>query len=248
MASICRLLEWDTAFFGVRVARLLPERITPSVAGEALTWCREREIACLYFLADPGDRESLGAAHEAAFRLVDIRMTFEMDLLGRKMAEPAFSSALAVRTAVPSDLETLRSIAGKIYETRFHRDPGFAQERANALYQTWIETAFDTDRDSVQVATAEGIPCGYITCERDEGSVGRIGLVGIDPSSQGVGVGGALVHAALRWFVERGLRRAEVVTQGANVRAQRLYQRIGFVSSCVRIWYHRWFQLLEDDE
>ena len=36
-------------------------------------------------------------------------------------------------------------------------------------------------------------------------------------------------------------RRITVVTQGRNARAQRLYQRAGFVTESVRLWFHRWF-------
>jgi len=32
-----------------------------------------------------------------------------------------------------------------------------------------------------------------------------------------------------------------VVTQGRNLAAQRLYQRNGFVTASLQLWYHRWF-------
>ena len=45
--------------------------------------------------------------------------------------------------------------------------------------------------------------------------------------------------------VARGIDRVQVVTQGRNVRAQRVYQRCGFVSAQLQLWYHRWFTTIE---
>jgi hypothetical protein len=49
------------------------------------------------------------------------------------------------------------------------------------------------------------------------------------------------MHGALRWFTENRLNRVEVVTQARNFTAQRLYQRSGFVTANVQLWFHKWF-------
>jgi dTDP-4-amino-4,6-dideoxy-D-galactose acyltransferase len=56
-----------------------------------------------------------------------------------------------------------------------------------------------------------------------------------------MGVGRALVVNAIRWFSGQGVDSVSVVTQGRNVRAQRLYQRCGFTTRSVELWFHRWF-------
>ena len=48
------------------------------------------------------------------------------------------------------------------------------------------------------------------------------------------------MHAA-RWFEQEDAEKIRVVTQGRNVAAQRLYQKCGFASSSMEIWFHRWF-------
>jgi hypothetical protein len=40
----------------------------------------------------------------------------------------------------------------------------------------------------------------------------------------------------------RGASVLTVATQARNIAAQRLYQRAGFLTSSVRVWYHRWFE------
>ena len=81
---------------------------------------------------------------------------------------------------------------------------------------------------------------GFITCIK-EGSYGKIGLLGIDPTSQRKGIGSSLVNAALHWFECEGISTVEVVTQGSNIAAQRLYQQAGFRTSQVQLWFHKWF-------
>ena len=53
-------------------------------------------------------------------------------------------------------------------------------------------------------------------------------------------LGRALVDGSLRWFLERGLEEARVVTQGRNAGAMRLYERSGFTTDQVRfisLWW-----------
>ncbi|PYL79693.1 MAG: hypothetical protein DMF21_11780 [Verrucomicrobia bacterium] len=85
-------------------------------------------------------------------------------------------------------------------------------------------------------------PLGYITCNLSKDSnTGRIGLVGVASEFRGKGVGKTLICGALQWFCSVGAQKIAVVTQMRNVAAQRLYQRAGFRTESVRVWYHRWF-------
>ena len=49
--QICTLLDWDTQFFGKRIARLTQPSLLGGVAEAAMHWCHQEEIACLYYLA-----------------------------------------------------------------------------------------------------------------------------------------------------------------------------------------------------
>ena len=57
---------------------------------------------------------------------------------------------------------------------------------------------------------------------------------------RGVGCGRALIASALEWSERHGLRPATVVTQARNVHGLRLYERCGFVTTSVQLWYHWW--------
>ena len=67
----CQLLEWDTSFFGFRVARVNSEILTPKLAREIDQYCIENSIGCLYFLARSDDPDTTLLAEDAGFNLVD---------------------------------------------------------------------------------------------------------------------------------------------------------------------------------
>jgi ribosomal protein S18 acetylase RimI-like enzyme len=92
----------------------------------------------------------------------------------------------------------------------------------------------------VLAAELGGKVAGYITCHLDSDVVGRIGLFAVAESARGHGVGTALIRAALGWFSDERRSRVTVVTQGRNVRGQRTYERCGFTTRSVELWYHYW--------
>jgi dTDP-4-amino-4,6-dideoxy-D-galactose acyltransferase len=240
-SSICRYLDWDSEFFGVRVARLMASRLDPVTVESVLTWCGENSIQCLYFLADSGDAQTVRLAEDKGFRFVDIRVTLTSDTA--TSAASGIDHAVAViRSSDVRDIPQLRMIARASHrDSRFYYDGHFPRQVCDALYETWIEKSCSGYADKVLVAESAEQPVGYITCHDEAQTAGRIGLVGVHADYQGLGIGRRLVTSALQFLAGRGVKRVGVTTQGRNDGAQRLYQRCGFATSSVELWYHRWF-------
>jgi dTDP-4-amino-4,6-dideoxy-D-galactose acyltransferase len=200
-------------------------------------WARDRRLDCLYFLADI-EAESIRIAEKHAFHLVDLRLTLETSLHA-----PAESrgSDHCIRPVRPEDIEALRTIASANHtDSRFYQDGLFPESLCQELYRVWIEKSCRGDADLVLVAEHQGSPAGYLTCHL-VGGEGRIGLVGVASETRGLGLGQAMLQVALTWFAEQRATRITVVTQGANTKAQRLYQANGFATRSVQLWYHLWF-------
>ncbi len=235
---ICTLLAWDSHFFGCRIARLNHSRLDPMAAEQAIQWCRTEEIDCLYFLADSDDAQTARLAEEDHFLQTDVRMTFEKSLTGLDIPDPE----AIVRPAREKDLSALRAIAAKGHrDSRFYFDHHFNRSKCDLFYQIWIENSFRGFAQAVLVAESNGQPAGYVACHL-RGRESQLGLIGVAEADQGEGLGTKLVQGFLSWSLRQGAQRATVVTQGRNVRAQRLYQRNGFVTSSFQLWYHRWFR------
>jgi len=235
-SGACEFLEWDSQFFGLRIARLTEPRLTSSSVASARRWCRANQIDCLYFLADSDDAETVMLAQVSAFQLVDIRLT-----LGRRLGGSLGPTA-AVRPFRPADAAGLRAIARVSHrDSRFYYDGRFARPQCDALYEAWIERSFGGWADAVLVAEWDGAPAGYISCHLAPG-VGSIGLFAVAQEYRRTGLGGQLVAAASEYFCQNGMKKATVVTQGRNVASQRVYQRCGFLTQSVQLWYHCWFK------
>ena len=235
-----QLLAWDSEFFGCRVARAADGRLTPASLAELLDWCRREAVDWLYFLADADDDQTVTLAEGAGFHQVDVRIELELALRDRPASASAGPSG--VRPARESDLARLRPIAAAGHtDGRYFFDARVPAGRARALYETWIERSVTHGfADVVLVYDVDGTACGYITGRLASDRTASIGLIGVGPEARGRGVGTELVNALLAWASQRGAERATVVTQGRNATAQRLYQRCGFRTRTLQLWYHHW--------
>ena len=232
----CQALDWDSAFFGFRIARLLQRRLTTPILSDVLEWCSCERIRCLYFLASGDSQETTELAETNGFRMADVRVTLAREL--RADTEPAE----LVRPFREADLPSLRTIAATSHrDSRFYYDPGFPNQRCDELYETWIDRSCHGYANTVLVAEYGHEPAGYVSCHLHPDGVGSIGLLAVADRSRGAGLGGQLVAGALGFFEGAGCKRVIVATQGRNCPAQRLYQNCGFRSSSVELWYHRWF-------
>lgn len=233
----CTFLAWDSDFWGVRVASITQHTLTEALLADVFVWCADQQIDLLYFLAATDSAATVCLAENNQFHLTDIRITFEHALGDIPGGLPA-----GVRPCIPSDIPSLRSIARTSHlDSRFYYDTRLTTEEADALYETWITNSCTGYADTVLVAELNGQPVGYVTCHIKD-QEGSIGLVGVGEAARGKGVGRVLVDAALYWYVQRGVAQVTVVTQARNIAAQRLYQRAGFVTQSIRLWYHRWFE------
>lgn len=239
MTDLCQFLAWDTDFFGFRVGRVNPHELTPELMPAIDAWAHTEAIQCLYLLANIHDHATTRLAEDHDFHFVDLRLTLEQKLAPGFQAE---ASSL-IRPFQPEDLPHLEAIARTSYtDSRFYYDPGFPRERCDEFYATWIRNSSNGSgfADVVLVAEVDGLSMGYIS-GKCHGKIGHIGLVGVAEQARGRSLGQALVNSALNWFADQGMTTVEVVTQGRNIAAQRLYQRCGFLTASLESWYHKWY-------
>lgn len=241
----CRILEWDSAFFGFRIAQVVGDALTRNQVARIEAWCQQNRVTCLYFLACSSDANTVRLAEDNHFRFVDIRITFTQEMEVATGATCNVSgSAVRIRRARATDIPLLKRIVRKSHhDTRFFYDASFPLPLSEALYETWIERSCTGFADQVLVGEFEGVAVGYITCHLEaEHQTGRIGLVGVGSQSQRQGIGQALVRSAMNWFAMQGVKAVSVTTQGRNSAAQRLFQRCGFLTQKVELWYHKWYE------
>jgi dTDP-4-amino-4,6-dideoxy-D-galactose acyltransferase len=231
------MLNWDSAFFGKRIARLSAAGPSAEVFSRAKLWCEEERVDCLYYLCEGANAGAMQSAQEAGFDAVDVRMTLVRNCAGDQGILPD-----GIRDWCNSDLPALRSIAAVSHgDTRFYSDGRFDASSCARLYETWITNSCEKGfADVVLVAEKDRCPVGYVTLKVGGDGTASIGLLAVSAESRGRGIGNALVNAAVSRASARGASAINVVTQGNNLSALRLYQRAGFAVSAVDVWFHYW--------
>jgi dTDP-4-amino-4,6-dideoxy-D-galactose acyltransferase len=241
-SKICNYLDWDSQFFGLRIARVSKDALFNKDLKEILMWCKQHSIDCLYLLTTFEDKFTLRQIENNNFQIVDIRITFKKTI-ERNDTSSIKNPFFSIRIAQDKDISLLRLIAKRAHrDSRFYFDSKFPDNLCDLLYEEWIEKSCKGYADKVFVAIIKEKPVGYISCDLLTNHIGQIGLLGVDEKHQGKGIGSALINAAIRWFFEKGVRSVIVVTQGRNINAIQFYQAKGFIISQLQLWYHKWFE------
>jgi dTDP-4-amino-4,6-dideoxy-D-galactose acyltransferase len=230
-------LAWDSDFFGFGVGRVAAARLTSDEAAACARLARDLHLRCLYFLAGPDDPETWRAAIEAGFDPIDVRVELDRDLSKEVLPSPPASSR-----ATAADIPGLLELAhGSFRQSRFFRDTRFPAEKAEELFSTWARSGVDGPGRFAFLHRVSGKIAGFVSARMASADAGRIELVAVSPAFQGKGVGARLLDETAAELAARGARTVVVVTQGSQTAAVRLYERAGFRTRSVGLWFHRWF-------
>jgi dTDP-4-amino-4,6-dideoxy-D-galactose acyltransferase len=244
MTTPATFLPWDSEFFGRRIARMESAVLRENNVRRVLRWCAKERIDCLYFLGRCNDPMTLRLADRHQFQFMDMRVTLDLDLSKTRSGSIGRTDPrLRGRLATSLDAPALRAMAAAGYsESRFAVDLHFPRRAYRRMFQQWIDRSIGGQFDDcVWIAEWDHRIAGYISCRKKSPTVGSIGLVGVGERFRGRHVGVFLITQALQWFRQKHLSGVEVVTQGCNIPAQRLYEQCGFRTRRVDLWYHKWF-------
>ena len=239
-SEACELLEWDTKFWGVPIARVQGRELTRERLAEIDMWCASRDIACAYFVAALDDFPTVQAALEGGFGCVELRAN------GVSPRDPGLQVVKWVREFEERDRADVARLARTSYGlTRFANDPEFPNDRVADFYERWTMDSCDGLADCVLVAELDGRVVGYVTCVLAQARrlEGRVVLLAIEPGGGGMkSIGISLSVAALDWLRRHGARRVQSTTQAGNHATQRLAHHLGYYLAGIEVWFHKWYR------
>lgn len=231
-------LAWDTAFFGLPVARLSAPALSGRLLAEAMEQLRASGAVLAYVMTE----QPVAAAEADAAGLLhrDAKTTFRRRI-GDGLPEAGGAVLREAEPARADEVVALRALAvesGRV--SRFALEDRLPAGKAAELYERWMANSLSGAMAAkVLVAERDGRVVGMVTVGERQGAA-DIGLIAVAPSARGEGVGRALVGGALAWGRQVGLTEASVVTQGHNREACALYERCGYrVAEVVQV-YHAW--------
>lgn len=229
-------LPWDSDFFGCSVGRVTLSEggVDPKTLKKAIL---DADCALTYvFLPILG--EAINEIEKPRGTLVDLGgRCCDLKTVYRKMVDGgrgASQENAVTATQMSSKLEALAYASG--WCSRFVSDDRLSKF-FKPMYRKWLER--DLVRGRVFVYPSVEHPEGMVTASICDGT-GKVGLVAVDASSCGKGIATTLLANMEAWLASLGVHECEVVTQGVNVAARHLYEKVGFkLHAQMEVW-HVW--------
>ncbi len=231
-------LEWDSAFFGMKVGKLTGITHSVEIEERALEVARSAGFKLLYATVEhPLEATTLNRLDRFGVFLADQKASFICSDLTEITRECASQISSLLGPSDPA-MESLAILAGEF--SRFRLDPRIPKGKFEELYRLWIRKSISREfADEVIVVRIDGDLAGLLTMSQKE-TVGNLGLIAVDPKFRGRGVGSDLVQGFMKWSAERGCLSCMIPTQLANEPACRLYTRAGFKLHSVESLLHFW--------
>lgn len=221
-------LDWDSDFFGLNIGKLVlsgeDDLLKSDIDGLV-------DYDLVYIFANHGQNVPVVGSN-----LVDCKVIYKKSISSN--AE-AISNVVAFSENKPSsDLYKLALQSGEY--SRFRLDDKMPAGSYEKLYRRWME-------QSVCKAMADVVLCYYddgkiigMVTVAVKNNVGSIGLVAVDSSCRGAGIGSALLESVDSYLFEKGVGVVEVATQLDNAKACSWYEKNGYAVDLITDIYHWW--------
>jgi dTDP-4-amino-4,6-dideoxy-D-galactose acyltransferase len=125
--------------------------------------------------------------------------------------------------------------------SRFKLDPKFEPKAFSRLYEEWLKSSLDRviADEVLSFNDSEGLPIGFVTLGK-KGDYCEIGLLAVNESSRGQGIGKKLIYQAINYTLAQGYKELRVPTQKRNIKALEFYKRMNFKVIDETYIYHYW--------
>jgi dTDP-4-amino-4,6-dideoxy-D-galactose acyltransferase len=229
-------LDWDSAFFGYPVARVVLDETGSEHFKAIADKILKDKIRLVYFFLSPSDLLLNRQISEFGAVLRDQKTLFSKV----PESQSGYSSSIEVYPYAEPDKELLSlGLQAGIF-SRFRLDGNFKNNEYERLYTRWVTDSL-SGKISFQtiVAMVDNTVAGMVTLGEKNGHA-DIGLVSVARAQAGKGIGYDMIRYADNTAYNRNFSRIEVVTQLQNHPACRLYEKCNFKLESVTNVYHFW--------
>jgi len=233
-------LEWDSKIFKKNIGKLNINSLNKKNIGKILDECKKINLSCLFCFVNI-NYNTINIAQENKFDLINIKVGYNLNLKKRNNKLNSIPRNIKLEDAKISDIKKLIQINNYVGKTsRFYKDKKIKKNISRKIYREWIKNSLKGYADKIIVLKIKNEIYGFISC-KIKNKIGIIDLIGVLPEYQGKGYGKLLINESIKWFNSKNIDEIEVTTEGENISAQRLYQKIGFRIYDTKLVYHKWF-------
>ena len=219
--------DWDSDFFGYEIGTI---DISEFTKDEVLTF-KEGSFQLFYLF-------STNPIEDARFDYSGVLLDLKKGIDAENVIE--VNKNIVIAYSDFSNFEVLKKLALQSGEySRFAKDPNFKNGEYEKLYVEWIYKSLHSNLIETYIYSDNNEVCGFITLEKDIEAF-SIGLLGVDYSKRGRGIGKALVNKCISEARKHNQKYISVKTQGDNIPAILLYQKLGFEIVKTNNVYHLW--------
>ncbi len=251
ISKILRVLDWDTNFFGYKVARIECTDLYKRILNGCIEKAKKDNIRCIYYLSEQKNQEIL---ESVGFKRIEGKVDYAYRT---KNIDPP--EDVEIEEAKLEDLPEIKKIASRVFRgvTRFYKDPNFDRQKIDTFYQIWIDKLMKDDGSTILIIIDNNRIVAFNGISFNNG-VGRIFLIAVDEDFKNKGYGEILIKQAYKFFIKNiknleseGINiykkdekiykmRVNVSTQDDNIAAKILYEKMGFVNQDTKYWFHWW--------
>ena len=245
-SSVWRLFDGE-ALIGFGIRALQGDRhaaeflIAPDHRGQGLgerlltTILDEEPEAWCWSHGDHPAAKHLAQKHGLSRDRVLYQMRTDTGLSLDSLPETQAPEGVEIRSFAPGDEDGWLSVNNAAFD--WHPEQG-GQTRADI---DAVVTAADFDPNTFVIAARDEEVIGFhqtkITDTDDEGRLGEVYVVGVDPRIHAKGVGKALTIEGMRRMVAAGAETIELYVESDNAPALGLYERLGFHVAVAHVAY-----------
>jgi RimJ/RimL family protein N-acetyltransferase len=248
---LVRRLPWDTAFFGIPMARidriLGDERAAcDATLAAALAGLRKAGLRHVAARIDVADLPNAALLEDHGFHLAGSLTTYVARMQDPPDAVRTRGTIRPIQDADGPELIAIARDAFHGFRSRFHADGRFPQERADALYPEWAR----------RCVTRELAEMVLVAESKTRGLLGFTAFRRVEPISTtarrpvfGGGIGACrrdapgayagLTRAAMLWAQEHG-GIAEAQTPADNFAAIAVFEKVGLRLRRTEYVFHLW--------
>ncbi|MBN1930148.1 MAG: GNAT family N-acetyltransferase [Desulfobacterales bacterium] len=234
---ISKILEWDSSFFGLKIARVDSLSIFHKQHALELERLKKKGIDLVYFITN----KDLNIPYEflEAFNgiLVDQKVTFaKEDLLSKPTND--FHIELNNQKLVSSNLLDLALLSGK--HSRFKIDDNFPPNSFKRLYKEWIQKSLTGDLADFVLTYRCNDRILALATLKINANIGHVGLLAVSQDMQGKGIGRMLLQELESICAAHKVESLKIATQFANKKACRFYLINNYKILSEELVYHFW--------
>ena len=232
----CKLLEWDTDYFGFKSARVnLLGNINEKGQEDILSFCKNYDFVTIANFENRNENNLWIGKKTSAF-LADVNVQFVKEL---DYSEQRRDDYTYVKNNLPVNDQILNIARKSFRYSRFFNDPNLPESKSQNIYLHWTEGAFQKDSKYFVICEREDKIAGFLLFSSEESFV-TVELIAVDEAYQAQGVGKALIKAMESFAYDKDINKIKVGTQVNNIPAVQFYSKMGFTYVNCGSIYHIW--------